>query len=194
MSRSILLLGILLVPALLPAQAPRDIVSRAVQAMGGEAAVRGLRNKTVDFYSSNFQLGQEETPLSPPRATVSYGRIITDYAGNRQLTTQEARVLTGAVNKQRRIVANGIGMTELNGTPNVDAPAGVNAALRGIALQPERVLLTALDNPAGLSALAPRTFPRGDDDWRPLRDRSRHDEPLVRPSDRHAGGERAGHR
>jgi glyoxylase-like metal-dependent hydrolase (beta-lactamase superfamily II) len=145
-------------PSPLAAQSPRDIVARAVQAMGGEAAVRGLRNKTVDFYSSNFQLGQEETPLSPPRATVSYGRIITDYAGNRQLATQEARVLSGAVNRQRRIVVNGIGMTELNGTSNVDAPAGVNAALRGMALQPERFLLTALDNSAGLSALKPRVF------------------------------------
>ena len=67
--------------------------------MGGEPAVRGLRNKTVDFYSTNFQLGQEETPLSPPRATINYGRIVTDYAGTRQLTTQEVRVLTGAVNR-----------------------------------------------------------------------------------------------
>ena len=158
MSRSILLLGVLSFPAVLPAQSPRDVVARAVEAMGGETAVRGLRNKAVDFYSTNFQLGQEETPLSPPRATVSYGRIITDYAGSRQLTTQEVRVLTGAVNRMRRIVANGIGMTEVNGTPNVDPPANVTAAVRGMALQPERYLLTALDNPAGLSALAPRSF------------------------------------
>lgn len=152
------ILGLLLVTSTLSAQTPRDIVARAVQAMGGEAAVRGLRNKTIDFYSTNFQLGQEETPLSPPRATINYGRIITDYAGTRQLTTQEARVLTGAVNRQRRIVTGGIGMTETNGTPAMDPPGAVVAATRGMALQPERYLLTALDNPGGLSALAPRTF------------------------------------
>ncbi len=148
----------LLVTSSLSAQTPRDIVARAVQAMGGEAALRGLRNKTIDFYSTNFQLGQEETPLSPPRATVNYGRIITDYAGTRQLTTQEARVLSGAVNRQRRIVAGGIGMTETNGTAAVDPPGAVAAAVRGMSLQPERYLLTALDNPGGVSALAPRTF------------------------------------
>lgn len=151
-------LGLLLVPSPLPAQSPRDIVTRAVQAMGGEAAVRALRNKTIDFYSTNFQLGQEEAPLSPPRATINYGRIITDYAGTRQLTTQEVRVLTGAVNRGRRIVAGGIGMTETNGTPAVDPPGAVLAALRGMSLQPERYLLTALDNPGGLSVLSPRAF------------------------------------
>jgi glyoxylase-like metal-dependent hydrolase (beta-lactamase superfamily II) len=153
-----MLLALAFLPSGVLAQSPRDVVARAVQAMGGEAAVRGLRNKTVDFYSSNFQLGQEETPLSPPRATVSYGRIVTDYAGTRQLTTQEARVLTGAVNRQRRIVAGGIGITELNGATTVDAPGAVNAAVRGMALQPERILLSALDNPAGLSALVAKSF------------------------------------
>src|SRR5262245_30165807 len=119
MTRSMLALVLAAIPSTLAAQAPRDIVARAVQAMGGETALRGLRNKTVDFYSSNFQLGQEETPLSPPRATVAYGRIITDYAGTRQLATQEVRLLSGSINRVRRIVAGGIGMTETNGTPNV---------------------------------------------------------------------------
>lgn len=154
----ILLFGTLCLPSLLVAQSPREVVARAVNAMGGEAALRGLRNKTTDFYSASFQLGQEETPRSPPRATVSYGRIVTDYAGSRQLTTQEIRVLTGAVNRQRRIVAGGIGMTETNGVPAVDPPGAVAAAVRGMALQPERYLLTALDYPAGLSAIPARTF------------------------------------
>lgn len=158
MLRSMLLSSLALAPTALLAQSPRDVVARAVQAMGGEAALRGLRNKSVEFYSANFGLGQEETPLSPPRASVSYGRIVTDYAGNRQLTTQEVRIPTGALNRLRRIVAGGIGMTEVNGTPNVDAPAAVNAAVRGMALQPERYLLTALDSPTGLSALRARTF------------------------------------
>ena len=120
--------------------------------------MRGLLNKTVEFYSTNFQLGQEETPQSPPRATVSYGRIITDYAGRRQVTTQEVRTITGVVNRLRRVVTGGIGMTETNGNPAVDPPGAVAAAERAMSLQPERYLLTALDNPSGLSALTARTF------------------------------------
>ncbi len=157
MLKRIAVLVLALAPAL-SAQTPRDVVARAVQAMGGEAALRGLRNKTIEFYSTNYQLGQEETPLSPPRAAINYGRIVTDYSGNRQFTTQEARVLTGAINRQRRIVAGGIGMTEFNGNTTMDAPGAVAAAVRGMTLQPERYLLTALDHPDGLSALTPRAF------------------------------------
>ena len=42
-----------------PKSAPRELVARAVTAMGGESAVRGIRNYTITFYSVTFGLGQE---------------------------------------------------------------------------------------------------------------------------------------
>ena len=137
---------------------PASLIEGALQAMGGEAAVRGLRNKAVDFNSASFALGQEETPLSPPRATISYGRIVTDYAGQRQLITQELRLVSGAVNRQRRVVTSTMGLTDNNGTLNMDQPGAVAAIQRGMTLQPERVLLSAKDNTGSLTALRPGSF------------------------------------
>jgi len=54
--------------------APRDVVTRAVTAIGGESALRSMRGVAVESYAVTFAIGQEETPESPPRATVSAGR------------------------------------------------------------------------------------------------------------------------
>jgi len=138
--------------------APRDVVARAVTAMGGETAVRGLRGSAIDFYQATFGLGQEETPASPARANVTIGRQVTDYAGNRALVTTETRNPTGAVPKFRRVIAGSIGMAETNGVPAPDNPGQVAAVERFIRRTPERLLITALDNPAALRAIPVRRW------------------------------------
>lgn len=151
--------GALLVVLLAPpvaAQTPSALVQRAVAAIGGESALRALANTNYEFNAAAFSLGQEETPASPARATLSYGRLITDYRASRRLTTQESRAVTGVVTRQRRILAGGIGLTETNGAPNPDAAAAVAAALVDMRLLPDQLLLRALDNPSALTALRPR--------------------------------------
>ncbi len=138
--------------------APRDLVARAVTAMGGETAVRGLRGSAIDFYQATFGLGQEETPASPARANVTIGRQLTDYTGNRALITTETRNPTGAVPKFRRVIAGSIGMTETNGVPAPDNPGQVAAVERFIRRTPERLLITALDNPAALRPIPVRRW------------------------------------
>ena len=140
------------------AQTPAALVQRAATAMGGESALRALANTNYEFNASAFGIGQEETPASPARATISYGRFVTDYRGSRRATSQESRAVTGVVTRQRRIIAGGIGMTETNGTPNPDAPGAVANALTEIRLLPDRLVLAALDNPGALSTLAARRF------------------------------------
>ncbi len=141
-----------------PPPAPRDLVARAVAAMGGEAALRGVRSTATDFYQANFAIGQEETPASPARANAVVGRQVTDFAGSRALVTVEARNPAGAVTKQRRILAGGIGMLETNGVPAPDNPVQVANIERSIRRLPERLLLTALDNPAALRTVAARRW------------------------------------
>jgi hypothetical protein len=138
------------------ARAPRDLVRRAVEAMGGEQALRGLRTTMIEFQSASFGLGQEETPESPPRATLGFGRITTDWAGRRQLVSQELRAVSGAVTRQRRVMAGGIGMTETNGQLGMMPPGAVFVAEAVMRLAPERFLLTALDQPGGLRPLPAR--------------------------------------
>jgi glyoxylase-like metal-dependent hydrolase (beta-lactamase superfamily II) len=140
------------------AQTPRAIVARALAAMGGEQAVRGVRAVTTEYYSVTFALGQEETPESPARATVQVGRITADYAANRKTNSLELRTVAGIVNKVRRVTAGGIGMLETNGSLAPDQPgtvAGEEASLRRTL---ERLLLAALDNPAALAALPEKAW------------------------------------
>ncbi len=138
--------------------APRDLVTRALNAMGGESAVRGIRNVTVAYYVANFGLGQEETPQSPPRPNVVAGTQTIDYAGRRQLTVTEGRNPAGMVNKVRRVITGGIGMTDANGTQTADASQAVANVERNQRRLPDRVLLAAFDSPASLSSLPARTW------------------------------------
>jgi glyoxylase-like metal-dependent hydrolase (beta-lactamase superfamily II) len=160
------LLAVLLAPSL-PAQQeqaaaqrsnPRRLVERAVEAMGGAQALRDLRTTVIEFTSTNFGLGQEETPQSPPRATLGYGKITTDWQASRRLAEQETRPVTGVIQRTRQVIVDGIGMNDLNGTLTATQPQGVANVLTGMRLQPHRFLLTALEKEAGLRGLTPATF------------------------------------
>ncbi len=147
---------LLLLPFFAAAQAPRATIARAVEAMGGEQALRGLAVTVEEYNAAAFGLGQEETPLSQARATFSSGRIVTDLRATRRAQWQEARPVAGGVTRIRRILNDGIGMLETNGVPNVDG--GTAGVATGIRQRPERLLLAALDQPAALRALPPRRW------------------------------------
>lgn len=140
------------------AQSPRDLVARAAQAMGGEAALRGVRGLAYDYYNAAFTLGQSELAESPIRASVSYGRIVHDYQGGRRLVTQETRQVNGQVGRQRFVAMPTMGMNEINGTPNPAAPGAVVNQLRNMRLAPERVVLAGLDGSNTLTAVPARSF------------------------------------
>jgi glyoxylase-like metal-dependent hydrolase (beta-lactamase superfamily II) len=134
------------------------VVARAIAAMGGEPALRGVRAVSIELYGATFALGQEETPESPARANVSYGRSVADYAGGRFAGPIELRNVAGAVNKLRRVTAGGIGMVETDGRPAPMNPAVVASFETDVRRFPDRLLLAALDNPLALSTLPVRTF------------------------------------
>jgi len=132
------------------------LVQRAATAMGGAAALRALGNATLEFHSVTFGLGQEETPSSPARANFVLGRSVTDYRGSRRVLTQESRAVTGAMQRQRRVITPAVATNEINGVVNVDNPASVAVAAAEIRARPERLIVFALDNPGQLSAVEPK--------------------------------------
>ena len=140
---------------------PRELVARAVAAMGGEQALRGVRNVSQEFYVSNFALGQEETPLSPARATATVGRYLFDFAGTRSVTTLETRNVAGQVNRVRRVMVGDIGMVENNNQLNPAGPGLVRGDQTTMRRAFPRILLAALDSPQALSALPAKAW-RGD--------------------------------
>jgi hypothetical protein len=60
------------------AQTASSLITRAARAMGGAGALDSLANKTIETNAATFAHGQEETPLSPPRATFATGRGVFD--------------------------------------------------------------------------------------------------------------------
>lgn len=135
------------------APSPQALLHRAVSAMGGEQALRGLASVSLEFTSASFGLGQEETPAAQARGTISWGRIVTDWRGNRRFTSQEVRQPTGVTLRQRQMVAGEIGMNEANGAQTPAAAGAVAGVLQGMRLQPDRILLRALDDPRSLSPI-----------------------------------------
>ncbi len=154
----VLLLGITAPRLSAQAQTSQALIARAARAMGGASALDSLRNKTVEFNTVAFGVGQEETYLSPARATLTFGRTATDYAGARQLTTQEVRQTNGTVSRQRRVTLTTMSMLENNGVLAMDA-AGVSAGLaRALSLQLERILRSAVQHGSAATSLPPRTL------------------------------------
>ncbi len=143
--------------------APRDRVQRAIDALGGEAAARGVNNLTYEYVSVTYQLGQEDTPLSPPRGTVQNGRLVFDFANGRRMQDQEVRpaAATTLTGRQRRITLRDMGMLDAGGQQGPEAAAQVQTSQASLRLLPHRLLLAALDRPDAISAIGPRVF-RGD--------------------------------
>jgi glyoxylase-like metal-dependent hydrolase (beta-lactamase superfamily II) len=142
------------------APAPRDLVTRATQALGGEAALRGMRTLTVRFTATAVGLGQEETWASPGRPTVSVGQTQTDYATTRRVTTQESRpaATPSGANQIRQLYTAEYGIAETNGNATAMGRAALNAGLRAMKQTPERLMLFALDNAGAVRSIPPRRY------------------------------------
>jgi glyoxylase-like metal-dependent hydrolase (beta-lactamase superfamily II) len=153
-----LLVPVMLAPMLLGAQSPTAIIQRAVTAIGGEQAVRGVTNQVTEINSALFQLGQEETPRSPARATISFARITYDFARPRYAIQQENRPFAGSPTRQRRVMTNDVGLFVNNAAEAPDTRAGVAASLRAMRLSPLQVLRTALDAPNTLRAAVAKRY------------------------------------
>ena len=132
-------------PARAVAPPPAQLVARALDAVGGAAAVRDVPAVTAEFYTVTFGLGQEETPASPARASVNVGRTVTDWRRGRRVQTSEVRGPGGMVTRQRRVTAGGIGMldNQVTGAQQPDPPGVVANVARLMRLAPERLLVVA---------------------------------------------------
>jgi glyoxylase-like metal-dependent hydrolase (beta-lactamase superfamily II) len=143
---------------------PATLVTRALDAIGGADAVRAIPALTLEYYSTNFGIGQEETPGSPARATVSTGRQVTDWTNARRAQFVETRTPANPQpQRQRRVTANGISMLEAgaNAQQQADPPNVVTNIARQMRTAPERLLVAAAEHPEALTAIAAREW-RGD--------------------------------
>jgi glyoxylase-like metal-dependent hydrolase (beta-lactamase superfamily II) len=145
-------------PLILCAQTPTAVVQRAVAAIGGEQALRGITSQVTETNAALFQLGQEETPRSPARATMAFARITYDFAGTRYAIRQENRPFVGPNAVQRRVMANNAGMIVNNTTEIPDNPAQIAASLRAMRTSPLALLRTAIEAPNTLRSVTAKRY------------------------------------
>jgi glyoxylase-like metal-dependent hydrolase (beta-lactamase superfamily II) len=145
-----------------PRPAPAALVARALEAIGGADAVRNMPGLTIEYYQITLGLGQEETPTSPARASVTTGRTTTDWTGGRRAISTETRGPGGMINRQRRVTVKGISMLETTtGALQADPPGVVTNVERLMRTTPERILLAASEQPQTLIPIPPKEW-RGD--------------------------------
>lgn len=131
------------------AEDPRALLRRAIEAQGGEARLRQVQALQVEIIGHRYLIEQSERPEGPWIASYDQRTELRDLAGQRLRVTTEARAIqTGAWTPASTSIAEG-------------KPNGVAAAVRQgkivparaqlardaadlLALEPERLLLTAL--------------------------------------------------
>ena len=120
------------------------ILHQAIDAQGGEQRLRAIR--TVQWSASGYrnELEQSERPEGPYLTDFLTVREIDDYAGDRSLYAEDAAVYPLYKSASTTVVADGIAMQSNGGPFSAGTPQAIQLARERMALNPERLLLTAL--------------------------------------------------
>ena len=136
-----------MVGALAQDRSASTLLHQAIDAQGGEQQLRAIR--TVQWSAAGYrnELEESERPEGPYITDFLTIREVDDYAGNRSLYSVDAAVYLVYKSQTTTVVAGEVGM-ESGGEPFFAAvPLTVQLARERLALNPERLLLTALDAP-----------------------------------------------
>jgi hypothetical protein len=132
-----------------PSNSPR-ILMRALDAMGGEAALRAIQATRLEYYSALMGLGQEHQPGGLPILQTRAGVIVRDLVVSRMIDSGEQhnvqfRALNGFVNaRYSRLVTPALGGEIIGSYWGKYGPSWARRESRALRLTPERILLTAL--------------------------------------------------
>ena len=130
------------------APATTDLIRRAIDAVGGEQALRGLRNITMESASFNRTMGQEEGPGMPPSATALFLKTYRDRAHPRVRTELEARFAGSTASTRAIQVATADGAMLVRGTTRTVGPRTFQqSSLQQLDQFMPMILLKMLDTP-----------------------------------------------
>lgn len=124
----------------------RYVLRQAIEAQGGEAQLRAIQ--TVQWTAAGYrnELEQSERPEGPYLTDFLSLREADDYASGRSLTHTEASVYPVYKSDGTIVVADGVAMQSGGGPFSPAPPLTVQLARERMALNPEKLLLTALDS------------------------------------------------
>ncbi len=126
----------------------KTVVQQSIDAMGGEARLRGMHTLSIEALGHVYAIDQSERPEGPWVTDYAQHRELRDFDGGRLRRTIETRSTyqpdwTAATSIAA--IADGV-IANVNGTEMTPGrPADLEEAAIALALGPERVLLTALD-------------------------------------------------
>jgi len=123
------------------------LLHRALDAQGGEQLLRSIH--TVQWTASGYrnELEQSERPEGPYITDFLTMRGVDDYAGGRSFRSVDAAVYPLYKYALTTTMESGVAMQSQGGPAFVGTPEVVQIAREQMALNPERLLLTALDSP-----------------------------------------------
>ena len=122
------------------------LLHQAIDAQGGEQLLRSIH--TVQWTASGYrnELEQSERPEGPYITDILAIREVDDYAGNRSFRSVDASVYPLYKSTLNVTMADGVAMQSRGGPASAATPEVVQIAKERMALNPERLLLTALDS------------------------------------------------
>ncbi|MEO5798834.1 MAG: MBL fold metallo-hydrolase [Gemmatimonadales bacterium] len=131
---------------------------RALTAVGGEEAVRGLRNVVIDAASFNRTFGQEDLPGGIAAAGFLTTRQTRDRAGRRTRSDVESRFAGNTtVNRTSNIATSeGVMLVAAGGVQVVPPPLVQQTALATLETFMPVVLLKMVDHPDSIAPAASR--------------------------------------
>lgn len=154
-----LLLAFLAVSVPLSAQSPaRALVQKAIDAQGGEAALRAVRSVQVEGMGHSYALEQSERPEGPYLVSYEQQAEIRDHEHSRLWRKNEVRNWSALKWAGAAVVVAGdVAAMRAGEQWRPHQPAQVERAKEDMSLSPERLLLTALAAP-DLRAAPDRTL------------------------------------
>ena len=136
-----------MVGALAQDRSASTLLHQAIDAQGSEQQLRAIR--TVQWSAAGYrnELEESERPEGPYGTDFLTIREVDDYAGGRSLYSVDAAVYPVYKSQSTTVMAGGVAMKSGGGPFFAGVPLTVQLMRERLALNPERLLLTALDAP-----------------------------------------------
>jgi hypothetical protein len=121
------------------------LLHQAIESQGGEQMLRSIHTLQWTAFGYRNELEQSERPEGPYVTEFLTIKEVDDYAGNRSFRSVDTAVYPLYKSTSSVTMADSVAMQSRGGLASVGTPEVVQIAKERMALNPERLLLTALD-------------------------------------------------
>jgi hypothetical protein len=121
-----------------------SLLRQSLEAQGGEQKLRAIKNVQWDAFGYRNEVEESERPEGPYVTEFNTLSEIHDFSGNRYRTTTQLEIYPVVKVKTGTVVVDGVGMHLAGDRQMAGTAQEVELVHERVALNPDRVLLTAL--------------------------------------------------